>query len=164
MTDEAFPTIDLPDEAATLDFGRRLAVLTQPPLCIHLMGDLGAGKTTLSRGLLRGLGHEGSVKSPTYTLVEPYTIAGLQVFHFDLYRLADPEELAYIGIEDYFAAQALILVEWPDRGGTHLPQPDLSCYLAVCDEGRRLRLEPGSDKGMALCRHFPHERLATLEN
>lgn len=157
MTDKGFPAIDLPDEAATLNFGRRLAVLARPPLCIHLVGDLGAGKTTLSRGLLRGLGHEGSVKSPTYTLVEPYSIGSLQVFHFDLYRLADPGELAYIGIEDYFAASALILVEWPDRGGAQLPNPDLSCYLAVCDEGRRLRLEPGSDKGVALCRQFPRE-------
>ena len=146
--------IDLPDEDATLAWGGNLAVQAELPLQVHLVGELGAGKTTLSRGILRGLGHDGSVKSPTYTLVEPYTVGNHRVFHFDLYRLGDPGELAYIGIEDYFAEPALVLVEWAERGGDWLPAPDLRCHLAVVGSQRRLDLEPVSARGTDLVRRL----------
>ena len=105
--------------------------------CLFLMGDLGAGKTTFSRGILRELGHQGAVKSPTFTLVEPYdmtAVTGGQVYHFDLYRLIDADELEYIGIDDYFAGENLCLVEWPEKADDRLPTPDLTLNLKL--EGR----------------------------
>jgi tRNA threonylcarbamoyladenosine biosynthesis protein TsaE len=140
----------LADESATLSLGAALA-RTCPPgaRSVHLTGDLGAGKTTLVRGLLRTLGHSGAVKSPTYTLVESYEPAGRRVHHFDLYRLTDPEELDYLGLDDYFDGTALCLVEWPERGEGVLKAPDLSIRLTVAGEGREARLEGRSDTGRA---------------
>ena len=138
--DEAL-SVHLPDEAATLDMGRRLAeVLRRHPGLVRLHGDLGAGKTTLVRGILRGLGHAGPVRSPTYTLIEPYEDLAPPVYHIDLYRLADPEELEWLGYRDLAAGSALVLVEWPERGGERLGTPRLDVQLRPEGEGRRLTL------------------------
>jgi tRNA threonylcarbamoyladenosine biosynthesis protein TsaE len=142
----------LKDEQATLTFAAELATaLPEGGLTIHLHGDLGAGKTTLVRGLLQALGHQGNVKSPTYTLVEHYQLGEKTVFHFDLYRLADPEELLYLGIEDYLSQSALLLIEWPEQGGSLLPKPDLTVNLQYQAKGRQLELNAGSAAGEKIC-------------
>ena len=146
--------IYLADEAATLGLGEAIAQGAKPPVLIFLEGDLGAGKTTLSRGLLRGLGHTGSVKSPTYTIVEPYQIAECGVYHFDLYRLGDPEELEYLGLRDYLQEQAIVLIEWPERGGAWLPEPDLIVQLRPDDEGRIATLTARTEHGLSVIAHL----------
>jgi len=122
-------------EDAMMDLGRRLAFACFGRVLIFLKGDLGAGKTTLARGLIKGLGYEGVVKSPTYTLVETYVAGGYHVNHLDLYRMADPEELEFIGIRDLLAVPAITLIEWPERGEGMLPEPDLCIELE--DRGDR---------------------------
>ena len=130
----------LPDSAATERVGATLAplLLSRPGGMIHLQGELGAGKTTLSRALLRALGVQGAIRSPTYTLVEPYESAGRRVLHLDLYRLADPEELYGLGVLDEAPPAAWWLVEWPERGGALLPPPDLRLQLGHAEASRRL--------------------------
>ena len=135
--------LDVPDEAAMLALGARIAEHLRKGGVLYLHGDLGAGKTTLSRGILQGLGVRGRVKSPTYTLVEPYEYPGGHAYHFDLYRLNDPEELEYMGIRDYMDPQAVVLVEWPQRGEGLLPPPDVIADIAYHGPGRRLTLRPG---------------------
>ena len=130
----------LPDEAATEAFGARLARALPAHALVFLRGDLGAGKTTLVRGILRGLGHAGAVKSPTYTLLEPYELAARRVYHFDFYRIGDSQELEFIGIDELMSSDALKLVEWPERAEDRLPAPDVELRLRQEGEGRRLEV------------------------
>jgi len=132
--------VHIPDEKAMMTFGGEIAGQLAQGGLIFLNGDLGAGKTTLVRGLLRSLGYEGTVKSPTYTLVEPYVINSRHIFHFDLYRLADPEELEYIGGRDYWNSEALCLVEWPEKAEGYLPEADIILNLEYLDEGRDIEI------------------------
>lgn len=144
-------TLFMADEQAMVDFGARIAEVTEGRGVIFLEGDLGAGKTTLSRGIIRGLGHRGAVKSPTFTLVEPYEIGDKRAFHFDLYRLVDPEELEYMGIRDYFDDDVLCLLEWPQKGAGILPKPDLTITISPQAGGRSLNLLPQGSRGEAWC-------------
>jgi tRNA threonylcarbamoyladenosine biosynthesis protein TsaE len=139
--------LSLACEADTVGLGRALAALLLPGMVVFLHGDLGAGKTTLARGVARGLGHGGAVKSPTYTLVEPYSGLSPPLYHFDLYRLGDPEELEFMGIRDYFTEASITLVEWPERGGRFLPAPDLEITIALEGQGRAVRISASSDRG-----------------
>lgn len=129
--------------------GAALARACPRPLVVFLEGDLGAGKTTLARGFLRALGHSGAVRSPTFTLLEPYDFPAGPVFHLDLYRLADPDELAYLGLRDLLGPAAILLVEWPERGAGELPEPDLRVLIEHLGAGRRVRLVPLTARGQA---------------
>lgn len=143
--------LSLETEAATVALAEELARgLGADGLVVYLRGDLGAGKTRFAQAFLRALGEPGIVRSPTYTLVEPYTPGGRRVFHMDLYRLADPEELEFVGIRDLDAPDAVLLVEWPDRGEGLLPAPDLEIALSHADPGRNALLRANGPRGEAI--------------
>ncbi len=143
--------LDLADEAATLALGVEIARVLAPGVCIHLSGDLGAGKTTLSRGILRGLGFEGRVKSPTYTLVELYVISKLNLYHFDFYRFNEPEEWNDAGFRDLFNGTNICLVEWPEKAGDLLPPPDLKIQLEPSPAmGRKALIQAQTPRGQPL--------------
>ena len=131
-------------------FGACLAKLAGKGGLITLQGALGAGKTTLVRGLIQAAGHTGAVKSPTFSLVEPYALDCGTIYHFDLYRLQDPEELEYIGIRDYLDQSSLCLVEWPEKAGNFLPDGDLNIIIEIVEKGRKVRLQSITDRGQAL--------------
>ncbi len=141
--------LNFADEAVMLEWATSAASLLSSGLVIHLIGDLGMGKTTLSRGFIQGLGHEGKVKSPTYTLVEPYELDRFTVYHFDLYRLADPEELEFMGVRDYFSPATVCFIEWPEKGVGVLPQADISINITPWQLGRCLTLTANSGNGQA---------------
>lgn len=144
----------LQDAEQTVLFGKRLSEACELATCIYLHGDLGAGKTTLTRGFIQGLGHQGNVKSPTYTLVEPYELAEWQVYHFDLYRLSDPEELEFMGIRDYFSDTSHCLVEWPERGVGFLPAPDIDLTLTYIDDKREITLQANTEVGLRVLKNL----------
>ncbi|MEI7839655.1 MAG: tRNA (adenosine(37)-N6)-threonylcarbamoyltransferase complex ATPase subunit type 1 TsaE [Methylococcaceae bacterium] len=131
----------LPDSEATEQFGAELWRRLPEKSLVFLHGDLGAGKTTLVRGLLRAAGVTGAIKSPTYAVIEEYSVAERTIFHFDLYRLADPEELEWIGIDDYLKQSALCLIEWADKGAGILPKANVNVTLIAQDGGRFVQLE-----------------------
>ncbi|MEO8164158.1 MAG: tRNA (adenosine(37)-N6)-threonylcarbamoyltransferase complex ATPase subunit type 1 TsaE [Betaproteobacteria bacterium] len=135
------------DEEATLALGHRLARIVGPGLYVALSGHLGSGKTTLARGMLRGLGYQGKVKSPTYTLVELYNLSRLDLYHFDFYRFNDSSEWEDAGFRDYFAPGNICLVEWPERAEELLPAPDLKIELSEEDGGRRARIVADTERG-----------------
>lgn len=139
--------VRLDGEAAQSAFGWRIAKHVTPPLTVYLQGDLGTGKTTLVRAILRGLGYAGPVRSPTYTLVEPYDLEQVHLYHLDLYRLGDAEELEYLGLRDLLDGQSMLFVEWPERGTGVLPPPDLTIHLEHAGEGRELELIANGVRG-----------------
>ncbi len=139
----------LPDEAATRALGARLARVIEPGLFVYLHGDLGSGKTTLARGVLRGLGFQGRVKSPTYTLVELYTVSRLNLYHFDFYRFRDPKEWRDAGFSEYFSDTSVCLVEWPEKAAGLLPVADLEIALEFAGDGRDLSIRAGTESGKA---------------
>jgi len=175
--------LQIKDEQAMADFGACLAKWINPGTNIYLEGDLGAGKTTLVRGFLRALGHQGAVKSPTFTIVEPYSLDNnifydyngledtvkpdakdellterktqtIKVYHFDLYRLEDPEELEYMGIRDYLDGQSVALIEWPEKGYGVLPKADLTIKINYQKQGRIIKLLAQSVSGAAMAAHL----------
>lgn len=137
----------LPDEATTCRLGEALAKAISTGLIIYLEGDLGAGKTTLVRALLRALGHQGAVKSPTYSLVEVYNISSLYFFHFDFYRFQSPEEFIDAGLDEYFRSDAVCLVEWPDKAIGFMPSADLRLAITHVGEARHVSLQSLSEHG-----------------
>nr|WP_231701740.1 tRNA (adenosine(37)-N6)-threonylcarbamoyltransferase complex ATPase subunit type 1 TsaE [Halopseudomonas salegens] len=137
-----------------LALGAELGVALQGHGLVFLHGDLGAGKTTLSRGLIQSLGHRGAVKSPTYTLIEPYELGAVSLYHLDLYRLADPEELEFLGVRDFLDEHSLCLIEWPDKGAGFLPTADLTITIRMTDTGRKVAIQGQSPHGLAVCQRL----------
>lgn len=148
--DQGFPRVRLRTAEDTASLGIRLASSCQEGLIIFLTGELGAGKTSLARAFIGAMGYQGRITSPSYALVENYRSPSRSIFHFDLYRLAEPEELEHIGIRDYMEPDAVWLVEWPEHGAGVLPSPDLEIALRYARPGRYADLRPSSDSGREL--------------
>ncbi len=159
--DTGVSRVELIGEQAMVAFGHQLGLASAGEATIFLRGNLGMGKTTLCRGVLQAYGHSGAVKSPTYTLVEPYDLSGSLVYHFDLYRLADAEELEYLGIRDYFSEPAVRLIEWPERGLGVLPDADLLVDISIKDAGRALICRSQTDRGTQILRRLAADKVAT---
>jgi tRNA threonylcarbamoyladenosine biosynthesis protein TsaE len=140
--------VHLPDERATHDLGAQVATVLRPGMSVHLSGDLGTGKTTLARGLIQALGFAGRVKSPSYTLVEPYEDSRLSLYHFDLFRFHDPQEWRDAGFRECFNERSICLVEWPERAAELLPPADLRIVLtAPASGGRHAAIDAGTERG-----------------
>lgn len=142
--------IVLKDAEATEEFGRKVASFCGADTVLFLYGDLGTGKTTFVRGFLNALGCPEKIKSPTYTLVEHYEVSDQTIYHFDLYRLDNPQELTFIGIDEYFSNGTIVLIEWPEKAGNYIPKPDLSLFLKMVEDGRELILKSHNKKGAKL--------------
>lgn len=141
------PEILLSTDADTIAWGEKIGRALAGHGVVYLYGELGAGKTTLCRGILHSYAYAGAVKSPTYTIMEPYELDTGRIFHFDLYRLNAPEEWNYLGFEDLFTEQTICLLEWPQRGGENLPAADLAITLAYHEQGRTMKIEALSERG-----------------
>jgi len=150
MVKMATSTIEIDTAMEMEALGGAIADAATVALTVHLSGELGTGKTTLVRGYMRRLGYKGAVKSPTFTLVESYRLDNRMVHHLDLYRLEDPEELDYIGLDEYFEVGADCLVEWPERGRSGLPDPDIGIYLEMCGAKRVAKLAAETEYGRRL--------------
>lgn len=142
--------LELASEQETQNLGELIAKFIEAPTTCYLNGDLGVGKTRLVRAVIQSLGYKGNVKSPTYTLVEPYQFENLRAYHFDLYRLSDPEELEYLGIRDYFDQDSIAFIEWPEKGKGWLEQADISVTLEFLGSGRRCSIQSGTSRGNLL--------------
>ncbi|HEX6691745.1 MAG TPA: tRNA (adenosine(37)-N6)-threonylcarbamoyltransferase complex ATPase subunit type 1 TsaE [Burkholderiales bacterium] len=147
--------LNLPDAAATERLGAALAAGTAPGRVLHLRGELGAGKTTLARGLLHSLGYAGRIKSPTYAVVEPYSLSRLNLYHFDFYRFSDKAEWVNSGFREYFNGDSACIVEWPERAEGLLPPPDLEVRLEVAGEGRRALIRACTSSGESWLSSLP---------
>ena len=146
--------MNLADESATVALAQRLAARLKPGMVIYLYGDLGAGKTTLVRGILNALGYAGRVKSPTYTLVEPYHIAGLNLLHFDLYRLHDEEEWEAAGFRDEFDGHKIFLIEWPENALGFIPPADIEIAFEILLHGRNVGISGNTPTGRECLKQF----------
>ena len=142
----------LGDESDTAAAGSALADAIRPGLIVYLIGNLGAGKTSLVRGALRALGYDGKVKSPTYTLIEPYVVSSLHLYHFDFYRFNFPEEYLEAGLDEYFSGNGACLVEWPDKAAPYVAKPDVEVHLEVDGSGRRIEVTALSEDGRTCAR------------
>jgi len=151
-------TYYLADETATLAFGKKIAASLHAGLTIYLVGNLGAGKTTLTRGILHGLGYEHIVKSPTYNLVEIYKVSRLYLYHFDFYRFNDYFEWEEAGFRDYFNSDSICLVEWPEKAGNLLPVADLQLFFSILDTGRSIEIRAGTETGKQCLKHWKDQK------
>jgi tRNA threonylcarbamoyladenosine biosynthesis protein TsaE len=146
--------LQLADETATLALGEKFANILHPGLIVFLCGDLGAGKTTLTRGILHAMGYQGKVKSPTYNLVEIYKFSRLYLYHFDFYRFNDPIEWEEAGFRDYFNENTICLLEWPEKADKLLPEADIKVFFRFHQSGREIKIQAGTEKGKLCLKHW----------